>query len=516
MKEKMILLENEIYFDFSKAYIAEVPIDKHMEMMDRALKDLEELEAGKTVNKEEDRMVGHYWLRDPEAAPSSEIESEIMDSIRELQSFSSGILEGKIVNENGESFIGMIYAGIGGSALGPQLVCDALKNKDSFRIMFLDNTDPQSIYELIMDLGDDLQRYLIVSVSKSGGTRETANIQNELSGAFIKKGWSFSSNAVAITVKDSKLDRQAEAEGWLKVFHIWDWVGGRTSVSSAVGLLPMLLLKRNAERFLAGLRFADQTGRKANNPILLMALDIYLGKEEAGKNQLVILPYKDRLHLFAKYLQQLIMESLGKEFYKNGRLCHEGIAVYGNKGSSDQHSYLQQLFDGPDNFSVNFINVRDSGGLTEFLPDGNLSADYLQAFSLGTAKALYAKGRNSAAISIPEVDEFCLGFLIGVYERIVSFHGSFAGINAYHQPAVEKGKKAAAEMILQKNRILEVLRKEKEKGFSAEELAEILEADKAEIFSLLEYISGVDIYRVERIRKTDDMDYRNIRYRAKM
>jgi glucose-6-phosphate isomerase len=138
------------------------------------------------------------------------------------------------------------------------------------------------------------------------------------------------------------------------------------------------------------------------------------------------------------------MESLGKELDLDGKTVHQGIAVYGNKGSTDQHAYIQQLRDGVDNFFATFIEVRkgrDGAGIE--VEPGITSADYLQGFLRGTRKALHAAGRKSLTISIPEVTPFTLGLLIALFERAVSFYASLVHVNAYHQPGVEAGKKAA-------------------------------------------------------------------------
>ena len=519
MSKKILLLDNDIYFDFSRAYLSINELEEYQPLLEKALKDLADLEAGEIVNPDEDRMVGHYWLRDPELAPNSSIEDDIKDSIKEVSSFSKDVLEGKILTPSGERYEGLIYIGIGGSALGPQLINEVLKNENTMDIRFIDNTDPESIYDLSQELKEAISKYLVVVASKSGGTKETANMMQEMKQLFKKKGLDFSKNAIAITIEGSKLYKEASAEGWLRIFPIWDWVGGRTSVASAVGLLPLTLLGKDGQQFLNGLQAADKAGRRRviNNPVLFMALEAFVNKDKLDKRQLVVLPYKDRLSLFAKYLQQLVMESIGKETETEEGMIHEGVAVYGNKGSTDQHSYLQQLFDGPNNFTVHFITVRSGRNPDVVLPNGNLSSDYLQAFYLGTAKALYEKQRNSVTISIPKADEYTLGFLIGVYERFVSFYASFAGVNAYHQPAVEKGKVAAEKILVYKNKIIEFMDDEKEKGFSVKELAEILRIDENKIFSILEYLKDTPYYNVTAVFEGEEKEkvcnFREVRYK---
>lgn len=500
MAGKIILLNNEVFFDFSRALIDIENIEEHQNLLEKAMKDLADLESGEIANIDENRMVGHYWLRDPELAPTGEIEKNIKKEIEKINEF---------CKEN-KHFKGMIYLGMGGSALGPQLIGGVFKNENSPDFRVIDNTDPETFYQLTKELGENLKNYLIVSVSKSGSTRETNNMLQEFKNYFNDKNWDFKSNAICITTPGSKLEERALSENWLKIFYIWDWIGGRTSISSAVGLLLLVFLGKNSSDFLEGLKSADKSGRRRpfHNPIVLMALDLYLNRKNHEKRQLVVLPYKDKLEIFPKYLQQLIMESIGK----NG----EGIAVYGNKGSSDQHSYVQQLIDGPNNFSVNFINVRNYEKFSTNLPNGNHTSDYLFAFQLGTAKALFEEGRNSITISLPELNEFYLGFLVGVYERLTSFYASFVEVNAYNQPAVEKGKTASERIVLLKNKVLEFIESEPEKEFSAEKIAEIINISKEDAFAMLEYMNYSGLYPIERIKNDEECSFLSINYKYKL
>ena len=168
-----------------------------------------------------------------------------------------------------------------------------------------------------------------------------------------------------------------------------------------------------------------------------------------GEKDMVILPYKDRLELFSRYLQQLIMESWGKGKDLGGNAVQQGIAVYGNKGSTDQHAYIQQLRDGVPNFFATFIEVlkERSGELFHVEQEGVTAGDYLSGFFQGTRKALYESGRESITITINEVTPFSVGVLIALYERAVGLYASLVNINAYHQPGVEAGKKAAERVI---------------------------------------------------------------------
>src|SRR5439155_5595407 len=215
---------------------------------------------------------------------------------------------------------------------------------------------------------------------------------------------------------------------WLARFPMHDWVGGRTSVMSAVGLLPMALLGFEIDRFLEGAAAMDQLTRAdvvELNAAMLLALMWFYAGEGRGAKDMVILPYKDRLALFSKYLQQLVMESLGKEKDRDGKIVRQGIAVYGNKGSTDQHAYVQQLRDGVLNFFVTFIEVAKDRHRAAFqVEDAVTSGDYLHGFLRGTRAALYEKGRESITVSISEANAFNIGALIALYERAVGFYGS--------------------------------------------------------------------------------------------
>jgi glucose-6-phosphate isomerase len=166
-----------------------------------------------------------------------------------------------------------------------------------------------------------------------------------------------------------------------------------------------------------------------------------------GSKDLVVLPYKDRLLLFSRYLQQLIMESLGKRLDLQGNRVDQGISVYGNKGSTDQHAYVQQLRDGVPNFFVTFVRVLEEGGSGLQVEPGITAGDYLHGFLLGTRQALFENDRPSMTLTIRRVDARSIGVLIALFERAVGLYATLVNINAYHQPGVEAGKKAAATVL---------------------------------------------------------------------
>ena len=229
----------------------------------------------------------------------------------------------------------MLCIGIGGSALGPQLLKHALVDDDApVHTWFFDNTDPDGMARVLDEIGDGLAQTLAIVTSKSGGTAETRNGMLQAAAAYEAKGLDFARHAVAITGDGSKLDREAVDKGWLKRFKMEDWIGGRTSLMSTVGLVPAALQGIDIAALLTGAADMDIRTRSTEvreNLSMLLALSWYSTGDGKGKKDMVVLPYKDRLELLSKYLQQLIMESLGKEKDRDGNVVNQGLAVYGNK-----------------------------------------------------------------------------------------------------------------------------------------------------------------------------------------
>src|SRR5437588_11197008 len=151
------------------------------------------------------------------------------------------------------------------------------------------------------------------------------------------------------------------------------------------------------------------------------------------------------------------MESIGKQFDLQGRRVNQGLSVYGNKGSTDQHAYVQQLREGVPNFFAVFIRVLESGGSSQEVDPGVTAGDYLHGFLLGTRTALFENYRESMTITVPRVDARVAGGLIALFERAVGLYASLIGVNAYHQPGVEAGKKAAASVLALQSKVLATL-----------------------------------------------------------
>ena len=463
--------------DLSRVDWPDCYLEQQQEAMGNAFKAMSDLEAGAIANPDENRMVGHYWLRNSSLAPTEEIKDQIDGTLAAIKEFAIDVHEGRIKGADGP-FENIIIIGIGGSALGPQFVSSALGNPstDKMNLWFFDNTDPNGIDKDFESIGNNLGKTLSIVISKSGGTKETRNGMLEAQAAYARAGLDFAKHACAITGHGSKLHDTASSENWLRIFPMWDWVGGRTSETSAVGLLPAALQGIEIDQLLEGAAACDQITRTSSistNPAAQIALSWLHCCNAKGEKDMVILPYFDRLELFSKYLQQLIMESLGKELDLDGNKVNQGISVYGNKGSTDQHAYIQQLRDGVPNFFATFIEVQKERDGELFYVEHDLisTGDYLNGFMLGTRQALYENERESITISIRELNAFSIGVLIALYERAVGFYASLVNINAYHQPGVEAGKKAAQRIIDLELELFECLARRDGHPLSVEELS---------------------------------------------
>jgi glucose-6-phosphate isomerase len=479
------------YLDISRMRISEALVDTLKPKFANAFQDMEALEKGAIANPDENRMVGHYWLRNPDSAPA-ELKDQILENLEHIEDFARNVHDGRIRSPEGEKFTDVISIGIGGSALGPEFVAEALSADDPpFAIHFIDNTDPAGIDRILNRLRNRLSSTLVIVISKSGGTPETRNAMLEVRHAYEQQGLSFLAHAVAISRQDT-LDR---IEGCLDEFPMFDWVGGRTSEMSSVGLLSAALVGVDIRALLAGAREMDIATRVPDvkrNPAALLALAWYSACNGRGEKDMVVLPYKDSLLLFSRYLQQLVMESLGKEKDLDGNTVHQGLTVYGNKGSTDQHAYVQQLREGVMNFFVTFIEVLEdrTGPSIEIEPEIT-TGDFLSGFLYGTRNALFDNLRESITVTIPRVDARTVGALIALYERAVGFYASLININAYHQPGVEAGKKAAETLLSLQRKIVSVL-KDSDRPLTMDTLAEQADADERieDVYKIVRHLAA--------------------------
>ena len=420
-------------------------IDLLSPLFERAAKEVARIEAGEIKNPDEKRRVTHFT--DRISYPQSALFAEV-------EAFASQVRSGTVTGATGKTFDALVVNGIGGSALGPQLMqfavngpywneFDREKRKNNLKLYFLDNTDSAEFADLLAVM--DPERTLQLVISKSGGTRETKNNMIAMEAFYASRGLDFSRHAVAITMKDSELDKHARSNSWLKVFEMADSIGGRTSETSIVGHVPAALTGVDFKKFLDGACAMDGWTRdtvSTSNPAMMLAAMWYIAGNGKGDRNMVIVPYSDRLVLLSRYLQQLVMESLGKELDLDGKTVHQGLNVFGNKGGTDAHAFIQQLNDGRDDFFATFIEVLADSQKID-MGNGFAMGDYLHGFLEGLSAALRSKGRQTIQIKLPRLNAFTLGQIIALYERAVAIYAEFVNINAFHQPGVQAYKLAA-------------------------------------------------------------------------
>ena len=468
---------------------------------------IEKYFTGDIINQTENRAVLHTALRSKESSPlfveGEDIRPEIAAVKAKIKIFSQGIISGAHKGFTGKAITDVVNIGIGGSDLGPAMLADALAfYQNHLNVHFVSNVDGDHVQEVLKKVNPETTLFVIVS--KTFTTQETLSNAQTIRTWFLKAGTEkdIAAHFVAVSTNLQKVQDFGIAPE--NIFPMWDWVGGRTSEMSAVGLLPAMLQGIDIDAMLAGAREMDTFTRSrelTKNPAALLALMWFHAGNGGGTKDMVILPYKDRLLLLSRYLQQLVMESLGKAKDLDGKTVHQGIAVYGNKGSTDQHAYVQQLRDGLHNFFVTFIEVlKDRDGSSRLVEKDATSGDYLLGFLLGTRQALFESDRQSITLTIPDVSPRTLGALIALFERVVGLYAHLIHINAYHQPGVEAGKKAAATVLEIQRQLLSRLRSAPG-ARTAEQLAqEIGTPDDVETaFKVLEHMAANPDHGVNKI-----------------
>ena len=445
------LIDGESGFSLNVAgmHFSEADLDAMAGKFAAAHEGMKAIEAGEIKNPDEGRQVTHFT--DRIAYPESELFAEVEQFAQDLRS-------GAIKGSTGKKIQYAVINGIGGSALGPQLMQFAINGpywnelsdakRDGFlKIYFVDNTDSAGFADVVNAI--DLEEAVICSISKSGGTQETKNNLIAFENAYSALGLDFTKHACAITMAGSELDKRSRGDNWLRVFEMAESIGGRTSETSIVGHLPAALAGVDFAAFLAGARRMDEWTRTEDfkkNPAYLLSAMWYIAGEGKGNKNMVIVPYADRLVLLSRYFQQLVMESLGKELDLDGNKVYQGLNVFGNKGGTDAHAFIQQLNDGRNDFFITFIEVmKDAMELP--VDEQNTMADYLHGFNSGLAAALRNNDRQVIQININDVNATNLGMIIALYERAVACYAELININAFHQPGVQAYKLAAKAVI---------------------------------------------------------------------
>ena len=479
---------SQFSIDFAGMKFQKSDLEALQPKFERAAREMARIEAGEIKNPDEHRKVTHF--SDRKKYPASELFASV-------EAFAEEVRSGRIKGETGRKFEAVVVNGIGGSALGPQLMQFAIngpywneksdaKRNGYLKIYFLDNTDSAEFADLVEVMDPEVTLHLVIS--KSGGTQETKNNMIAMESLYAAKKLSFPKHAAAITMKDSELDRHARGNNWLAVFEMADSIGGRTSETSIVGHVPAALTGVNFRRFLEGACAMDvwtRTECPLRNPAMMLAAMWYIAGKGKGDRNMVIVPYSDRLILMSRYLQQLVMESLGKELDLDGKVVHQGLNVFGNKGGTDAHAFIQQLNDGRDDFFATFIEVLKDRAVLPIAGSTTMGC-YLHGFLEGLSAALRGKGRQIITIRIPQITEYELGMLIALYERAVAVYAEFIHINAFHQPGVQAYKLAAKGVLAQRKELFAALNALKPVKGSAAELAA-----KAKLSGAEEVVAGL-------------------------
>ncbi|PID70627.1 glucose-6-phosphate isomerase [bacterium DOLZORAL124_38_8] len=350
--------------------------------------------------------------------------------------------------ENADQYKAFVVLGIGGSALGTRALRDALQTDFSKKLFILDTLDSQSILEVESQI--ELEKTLFITISKSGRTMETMALFDYFSSKFRKKDIPLKQNFVAITGPTGLLHDICEAED-LPRFWVPENVGGRFSVLTAVGLLPAALIGIDIEKILDG---AQQMASHllcqdfAKNQPFQLASQMFTHFQN-GQKTVVLMPYIAKLKTFTEWFVQLLAESTGKN--------NDGLTPIPALGPIDQHSQLQLFLDGPTDKQVWFIGQshRDSHITTQTLHHydkfsylrGHSFQHIINAQLQATAQSLTEKARPNHIIQIEALDETTLGALIILFEGAVAFLGEFLEVNAFNQPAVERGKLLTKEVL---------------------------------------------------------------------
>ncbi|HEV7737624.1 MAG TPA: glucose-6-phosphate isomerase, partial [Chlamydiales bacterium] len=443
----------------------------------RALEKMAAMQSGKILNHiegfpSENRAVLHTAMRDvfshrQTAQEASAAAHGAEEELRKLEKFLASVapVEGK--------FTDVIQIGIGGSDLGPKALCLALEAYylPGRRVHFISNVDPDEAAAVLAKV--DLQKTLVIVVSKSGTTLETLTNEEFVREKMRKQGIDPKNHCVAVTGKDSPMDDPAK---YLASFYIWDFVGGRYSATSMVGgvILGFALGFRGFQEILRGAHAMDvhaATAEPEKNLPLLSALFGIWNRNFLGHPTVAIIPYSAALHRLPAHLQQLDMESNGKRIDKSGIPVDfsTGPVIWGEPGTNGQHSFYQLIHQGTDVVPLEFIGLKQCQYGQDLEIQHTTSQEKLLSNLFAQAIALaigqendnpnqyFPGNRPSRILLAAKLDPHTLGALLAYYEHKVAFQGFIWNINSFDQEGVQLGKKLA-------NEVLDLFKKKRTKG----------------------------------------------------
>ncbi len=472
---KLSLTFEDCLFDFSKNRINRQTLSLLVELMEQCqLEDaIKQLFGGSNINETEDRAVLHTALRHFGDEPVLHNGRDVMPAVREVQAqmkeFSGRIIDGSWKGFSDESITDVVNIGIGGSDLGPAMVYDALKpyHLEGIRCHYVSNVDGAHISETLKGLNP--ARTLFIVASKSFTTQET------MANAHSARQWFLESDAgeadiarhfVAVSTNSEKVKEFGIAPANMFVF--WDWVGGRYSVWSAIGLsLCCGLGYDRFEELLKGAHAMDRhfatTGFEENLPVLMAGIGIWYVNFMGAESEAVI-PYNQNLQRFPAYLQQANMESNGKMYDRNSEKLsyHSGAVIWGEPGTNSQHAFFQLLHQGSRFIPIDFIGFVHSHYSKEH--HQSLMANFFaQSEALMRGRTIeevehqarqngqeddsaswqykvFEGNRPSTTILAPLLSPYYLGMLMALYEHKIMVQGIVWNIYSFDQWGVELGK----------------------------------------------------------------------------
>lgn len=423
--------------------------------------------AGQPLNITENRAVLHTALRAPKTSQimvdGKNVMPEIHATLDRFLAFAAGIRSGSIAASNGEPFTDVVNIGIGGSDLGPAMVTQALAPyHDGPRLHFVSNIDAAHLADTLRGLNP--ARTLFIVASKTFTTIETMTNARSAR-AWLAQALGEAAVGAHFCAVSTAVDKCAAfGIGAERIFGFWDWVGGRYSVWSSVGLpVAIAIGPEHFRAFLAGAHELDEHFRTAplaqNLPVLLALVGVW-HRDACGYPARAILPYDQRLARFAAYLQQLDMESNGKSVKRDGAPVAQrtGPLVFGEPGTNGQHAFYQLLHQGTDIVPCEFYIAAEGHepGLRahhELLMANCLaqSQALLQGRTLdqagGNPHRVFSGNRPSLTTAYQKLDPATLGKLIALYEHRVFSEAALWDINAFDQWGVELGKELALKLL---------------------------------------------------------------------
>ncbi|GAB2761472.1 glucose-6-phosphate isomerase [Salinimicrobium soli] len=437
--------------------------------------------GGEEINETEKRSVLHTALREKKTAnvevDGENVISEVYEVKEKIRAFSQAVIEGSKKGYTGKPFTDIVNIGIGGSDLGPVMVTEGLAHyKNHLKVHFVSNVDGDHVHEILEELNRETTLFVIVS--KSFSTQETLANSNTIRKWFKKAApaEAVARHFVAVSSNVPAVEEFGiETEN---IFPMWDWVGGRFSLWSAVGLsISLSLGYNNFESLLKGAHEMDEHFRsnsfEKNIPVQLALLSIWYNNFYKAETQAII-PYTQYLHRFPAYLQQAIMESNGKSVDRNGNAINyqSGNVVWGEPGTNSQHAFFQLIHQGTKLIPADFIGFKNSlfddkehhdklmanfFAQTEALLAGKAASEVrveLAAKKLSEAeieKALpfrvFSGNKPTTTILIDKLTPESLGKLIAMYEHEIFVQGIIWNIYSYDQWGVELGKQLANKIL---------------------------------------------------------------------